>query len=249
LSDDQDGQQRPAPAVDPDEYRQRIGDSDGSTPQQRAMAASPPETAAVTHGGYVRGPLHCDACAIWDHCDRYEPGAICALDDEFSRERRKQLARALERSGHDLKLHGPLVERAVIAGVLIERMARYLAVHGDLEPEQLQKGIVKAQPGAEYLLKCIGAERSALEALQLTPDAMARMENERRESGASALVAAVWDAADRRIASDADDAPPAGTAGAEPGTGDSDGTAQAGAGAGLSTGNGDDNDAMEGETR
>lgn len=185
--------------MDPSEFRRRKRsegtDLKGRRPQagslrhdegsslQRARAESPPERAAVTHGGYSRGPLHCDACKIAETCERYQAGELCALDVEFTQRRRRELAQALQESGHKLQLHAPLIERAVLTGLLVERMTRYLAVYGDLHGGALRKGTVAAQPGAEYLLKAISAERQALEALNLTPAAMAKLRAQQEAHG------------------------------------------------------------------
>jgi len=197
MTDPQDGNERPAPraGIEPGEFRRRR-DPEGTVPMTRARAASPPETAPVTHGGYMHGSLTCDACKIESSCDRYQAGEICALDVEFTQARRRALARALQNSGHSLELHGPLIERAVLAGVLVQRMARYLGIHGDLHPGALRKGTVAEQPGANFLLKAMAAERQAVEALGLTPAAIAKIkaDEDGARGGPSALAIAIHQA-------------------------------------------------------
>lgn len=163
MSDDDS---RPQEVVDPPEFR-RLRNS--------GPMSNPPETAGLTHGGYARGPLHCDVCAVAEYCAEHRPGAICARDEEYTADRRRLLAQALLVRGGDCELHGALIERAVMAGVIIERMQRYLAVFGDVERKQLARGIVKQQPGTDLLLKAIAVERQALEALNLTPEAMVKV--------------------------------------------------------------------------
>jgi len=181
----------PAPAVEPTEFRRRRNQQ-GTELHAAGMASSPPETASITHGGYTRGALHCDACKVRGECERFQAHQICALDVEFAQSRRQALARALQESGQDLTIHGALIERAVNIGMMIERMQRYLAVKGDVLSLHWDHDIVEEQPGAKHYLRLIAAEQNVLAELALTPSAMLKLQaaQERNRGNAAAGVLA-----------------------------------------------------------
>jgi len=173
MSDERDRDDQVEPAVDPEEFRRRrMGDGSAMTPRHEGGQQHPPETAAITHGGHMQGPLHCDACAIRGTCPEHRPGSTCALDERCEQHRRRLIAGALVELGHNAELHGSLIENAVLCRVMVERMCRYLGARGDIIPAEFARGIVVEQPGARHLLKLMTQEERALERMGLTPQAL-----------------------------------------------------------------------------
>ena len=186
------------PVINPDEYRRRLGERDGSTPQQRAMAASPPETAALTHGVYLQDGncMSCDKCAVRDVCEHYLTGERCAIERDLNKRRRTEICQVLTEDGQDPIIHDGLVDSAVLAQVRLGRATRFVALRGEFRSGpggDDYTGVAKQIPALQ------GALVKALDALNLTPAARAKLDAQ-RQSEAGGLAGVVLQVHARREA-------------------------------------------------
>ncbi len=178
-----EGQGGLKPAMDPAEAR-RILDGPESSNIERATAATHQETAAVSHGAYMQGRMRCDLCACREICPHFVEGAECELEAAYSSERRRQLSGALRECGHDVELHAPLISQVIVAEMMRDRVLRFVDAMGMLLPKAAERGIVQVQPAVALVPQLQREARGALEALNLTPAALAKLEADREGTGA-----------------------------------------------------------------
>jgi len=194
MRDEQrDQEEEPEIAMDPEEYRRRIGDQDGSSLAQRQQANLRPEVASLTHGVYLRDGvcMSCDQCAAAQMCEHHHAGKRCAIEGAFIAQRRPRLMRALAESGFEPELHEALIDSAIWAELRLQRAIRFVAAGREFRYSKAEgdtySGVAKAIPTLQ------GAHIRALEALNLTPAAMAKLRAQEAagRAGASALAIAV----------------------------------------------------------
>jgi len=141
---------------------------------ERARAAQDPAVAAVRHGLYLRDGAYlcCDRCRVADECELYRPGERCALERAYVPTRRRQIVVVLAEDGHDPDLHTSLIDSAIWSELRLARAVRYVAVHGEL---RRQEGDDVFGAVAARITELQRAVRQALDALNLTPAARARL--------------------------------------------------------------------------
>ena len=186
--------------MDPSEFRRRKAGANGgrqdacptedsledascASSLQRARAESPPERAAITHGVYLRDGacMICDECKVAEVCEQYAPGERCAIEVAWITRRRPQICQALVESGHDPELHQSLVDIAIFAEIRVGRAARFVAARGEFHYSRTEgdsySGVAKQIPALQ------AAAIRALEALNLTPAAMAKLRAQQEAHG------------------------------------------------------------------
>ena len=134
--------------------------------------------AATKHGLFIgpnedgRAVMACACCPVRDDCEEFTEGGKCALERAYIRDRRQQLTQALEASGHDAALHGPLIASAVFAELRLARAMRAVGLHGELLPGTADSSYLEYQPVAKELPRLQAAVQKALAELCLTPKAL-----------------------------------------------------------------------------
>lgn len=164
------------------ELHDRLRDRGEASGLQRARAESPPETAAVKHGLHLRSGvgLRCENCKVREECPDYAPDGRCALEAEYIPDRRRQLARLLQEDGHDPADFAPLIEGAVWAEIRWARATRYIDVHGEIRHGTDGPDYTGVAKEARKLRKDVV---DALEALNLSPAARAKLAAQRQGGG------------------------------------------------------------------
>ena len=106
-------------------------------------------------------------------CDHYADGERCGVERAHIGRRRPQLCQALVESGQDPDLHQGLVDTAVWAELRLARAMRFVAARGEFHYSMTEgdayTGVAKQIPALQ------AAVIRALEALNLTPAAMAKL--------------------------------------------------------------------------
>jgi len=165
---------------------------------ERARAASPPETAALRHGGYVRGIMRCNhKLPCWRQCMMRAEGQPCPLEEQWCEQQRPRIVAAVIESGHDPELYGGLIDDALISELRYRRIQAYEAVMGTIDAEAAAEGTLMLQPAVASLDRFQRMWFSALEALILTPAARTRLEASRRDDEAGELALAIIGAQER----------------------------------------------------
>ena len=175
----------PAPAVEPTEFRRRRNQQ-GTELHAAGMASSPPETASITHGAYIQDGncMSCDKCPMRGKCEYEQAGGRCAIERQYIAHRRPQMMSAIQESGLDPTMFESLVDSAVWAELRCARAMRAAAVHGEFTWSKAEghtySGIGKVIPALQ------GAMIKALEALNLTPAAMLKLQAAQQRNTANA---------------------------------------------------------------
>jgi len=175
----------------------RLGQRGECTGLQAARAASPPELASMRSGVWARETviMRCSACALQDDCEWHDadPDGLCGWELAYYDARRPMYARVLAAAGHDVELHGPLIDIAIDAEIRVYRARAYNARRGEIDD------LTREYTGVAREVKALqAAVRAAREDLNLTPAAIAKLETARAGDELPDLVRGVLAAQERR---------------------------------------------------
>lgn len=197
------GEERLGPAQDRDEAL------------ERARAQSPPQSAAIEHGLYLQDGIAmlCGRCPVADLCDHVgDAGTRCPLEIAYIDRRTPQIRTALRDCGQDPDRHEALIMAAVWAEIRLARAARHAAAVGEFTAKRDYTGAAKQIPALQR------AVAQALEALNLTPAAIAKLEAQRDATAPQEWAAQIHaldgraesegEAVDAEFEEDGDGAPP-----------------------------------------
>ncbi len=152
-------------------------------------------TAAVTHGVYLADGacMMCSRCPVAKLCPHFREGGDerCVIEQHYIGERRPQLVQALLDSGHKPQLHLGLIDSAVWAELRLARAMRCVGVRGEFslggKGGDDYTGVAKQIPVLQ------AAVIKALEALNLTPAAISKLDAARGAGGEGGSIAgAIW---------------------------------------------------------
>lgn len=155
--------------------RHRRPAADRAEALERARAAGDPETAALRHGLWMRDGMLmlCDRCPCARACEFARPGERCLLERSYVERRAAQMRAVLLAEGHDPLLHEALTTAAIWAEVRLGRAMRQTAVAGEFTGDRGYTGVAREIPALQR------AVSTALDALNLTPHAIAKLEAQR----------------------------------------------------------------------
>lgn len=188
--------------ISPEEMADRMDAMLGvAQPGAAARASSPPETAAIRHGGYIRGIMRCSRkFPCWDCCDRRVEGQACPIEIEWAIAERARIVREMTECGLDPERYGRLVDDAIRTGLRCERLQCYEQVMGSIHPGAALEGVLALQPAVAALPGMQRMWRSALEAIGLTPASIKALSDEREADAVGAFFSRLSGARPRALA-------------------------------------------------